>query len=72
MISQNIAGDYAVGSMVVFTNGKPDKNEYRKFKIKTISGIDDVGMMREVLYRRFNNNWPKPELILLDGGKGAS
>jgi excinuclease ABC subunit C len=66
----NIAGDYAVGSMVVFTNGKPDKSQYRKFKIKTVSGIDDVGMMREVLYRRFNNNWPKPDLMILDGGKG--
>jgi len=66
----NIAGDYAVGSMVVFTNGKADKNEYRKFKIKTVSGIDDVAMMREVLHRRFNNDWPKPDLILLDGGKG--
>jgi excinuclease ABC subunit C len=66
----NIGGDYAVGSMVVFANGKADKNEYRKFKIKTVSGIDDVGMMREVLYRRFNNNWVKPDLIILDGGKG--
>ena len=66
----NIAGDYAVGSMVVFANGKPDKSQYRKFKIKTISGIDDVAMMREVLYRRFKNNWPKPDLLLLDGGKG--
>jgi len=66
----NIAGDYAVGSMVVFSGNKPDKSQYRKFKIKTISGIDDVGMMREVLYRRFNNNWPKPDLMILDGGKG--
>jgi excinuclease ABC subunit C len=66
----NIGGDYAVGSMVVFTNGKTDKNEYRKFKIKTVAGIDDVAMMREVLLRRFNNSWPKPDLILLDGGKG--
>ncbi|MDP1845559.1 MAG: GIY-YIG nuclease family protein [Candidatus Moranbacteria bacterium] len=66
----NIGGDYAVGSMVVFTNGKEDKNEYRKFKIKTVSGIDDVAMMREVLYRRFKNNWARPDLILLDGGKG--
>lgn len=66
----NIAGDYAVGSMVVFTSGKADKNEYRKFKIKTVSGIDDVAMMREVLIRRFRNNWPKPDLIILDGGKG--
>jgi excinuclease ABC subunit C len=66
----NIGGDYAVGSMVVFKNGKSDKNEYRKFKIKTVFGIDDVGMMKEVLIRRFGNNWQKPELILLDGGKG--
>ncbi|KKT69707.1 MAG: hypothetical protein A2374_00305 [Candidatus Moranbacteria bacterium RIFOXYB1_FULL_44_23] len=66
----NIAGDFAVGSMVVFTNGKADKKEYRKFKIKTVFGIDDVGMMKEVLVRRFRNNWPKPDLILLDGGKG--
>jgi excinuclease ABC subunit C len=66
----NIAGDYAVGSMVVFTNGKTDKAQYRKFKIKTVEGIDDVAMMREVLCRRFNNNWAKPDLILLDGGKG--
>jgi len=66
----NIAGDYAVGSMVVFTNGKPDKSQYRKFKIKTVSGIDDIAMMQEVLYRRFGNNWAKPDLLLLDGGKG--
>jgi excinuclease ABC subunit C len=66
----NIGGDFAVGSMVVFTNGKPDKSQYRKFKIKTVSGIDDVAMMREILCRRFNNTWPKPDLILLDGGKG--
>lgn len=66
----NIGGDYAVGSMVVFSGHKSDKSQYRKFKIKTVSGIDDVGMMREVLYRRFNNNWPKPDLLLLDGGKG--
>jgi excinuclease ABC subunit C len=66
----NIGGDFAVGSMIVFQNNKPDKSQYRKFKIKTVFGIDDVGMMREVLCRRFNNNWPKPGLIFLDGGKG--
>ncbi|MCX5726842.1 MAG: GIY-YIG nuclease family protein [Candidatus Saganbacteria bacterium] len=66
----NIAGDYAVGSMTVFQNNHPDKSQYRKFKIKTVSGIDDVAMMREVLYRRFGNDWAKPDLILLDGGKG--
>jgi excinuclease ABC subunit C len=66
----NISGQYAVGSMVVFKNNEPDKSQYRRFKIKTILGADDVGMMREVLTRRFNNNWPKPDLILLDGGQG--
>jgi excinuclease ABC subunit C len=66
----NISGQYAVGSMIVFKNNEPDKSQYRKFKIKTIQGADDVGMMREVLLRRFNNKWPRPDLILLDGGKG--
>jgi len=66
----NIGGDYAVGSMVVFLGNESDKSQYRKFKIKTVSGIDDVAMMREVLRRRFSHNWPKPNLILLDGGRG--
>jgi len=79
----NISGQYATGSMIVFKNGEPDKSQYRKFKIKTLQGADDVGMMREVLLRRFKNDWPasthgdsstrgwpQPDLILLDGGKG--
>lgn len=66
----NIGGQYAVGSMVVFLNSKPDKSQYRKFKIKTVPGIDDVGMIKEILERRFRNDWPKPDLILIDGGKG--
>lgn len=83
----NISGQHAVGSMVVFDNinghVEPNKSEYRKFKIKTIQGADDVGMMKEVLTRRFHNDWPastrrdsstrgwpKPDLILLDGGAG--
>ena len=66
----NISGTNAVGSMVVFANGQPDKSQYRKFKIKTIEGSDDVGMMKEILLRRFKNNWPMPDLILLDGGQG--
>ena len=56
--------------MVVFTNGEPDKNEYRKFKIKTIFRPDDTGMLKEILTRRFRNSWPKPDLILIDGGRG--
>jgi excinuclease ABC subunit C len=70
----NISGEFAVGSMVVFDNSQgsfePNKNEYRKFKIRTIKGANDVGMMREVLKRRFKNNWKLPDLIILDGGKG--
>lgn len=67
----NISGEYAVGSMVVFTDGKPDKSQYRKFKIRTVEGSNDVAMMREVLARRIaHSEWPFPDLILLDGGKG--
>jgi excinuclease ABC subunit C len=73
----NISGEHAVGSMVVFENlptgqagGKPNKNQYRKFKIKTVEGSNDVAMMREVLLRRFKNDWPMPDLVLLDGGLG--
>ncbi len=51
----NISGTDAVGSMVVFINGEPDKNEYRKFKIKTIFTPNDVGMLTEVLERRFRH-----------------
>lgn len=66
----DISGQHATGSMVVFTVNKPDKSQYRKFRIKTVKSIDDVGMMKEVLLRRFKNDWPKPDLILLDGGVG--
>ena len=70
----NISGQYAVGSMIVFDNSsgkfESNKNEYRKFKIKTIKSANDVGMMREVLQRRFGNDWSKPDLIFLDGGQG--
>lgn len=67
----NIFGQEAVGSMVVFKDGEPDKNEYRKFKIKVGQGeANDVKMMREVLNRRFNNDWPLPDLVIIDGGKG--
>ncbi|MDI6778415.1 MAG: GIY-YIG nuclease family protein [Patescibacteria group bacterium] len=68
--TSNIGGDFATGAMAVFSGNKPDKSQYRKFKIKTVEGIDDVGMMREVLRRRFRNDWPLPDLIFVDGGKG--
>ena len=73
----NISGTSAVGSMVVFEDGKPNKNEYRKFRIRGISGPNDVGMLAEMLGRRFGHSspnsrtsgrWPLPDLILIDGG----
>jgi excinuclease ABC subunit C len=66
----NIFGKQAVGSMVVFSDGDADKAEYRRFKIKTVSGISDTAMMREVIGRRLKNDWKLPDLILVDGGRG--
>jgi len=70
----DIYGDSAVGSMVVFSGGKPENQSYRKFKIKTVSGIDDVGMIKEVIRRRYSRliieKGLLPDLILVDGGKG--
>ncbi|PJA41345.1 hypothetical protein CO178_00385 [candidate division WWE3 bacterium CG_4_9_14_3_um_filter_34_6] len=66
----NIHGKNAVGAMVVTTNGTMDKSEYRKFKIKTKDTPDDFEMMKEMLSRRFENNWALPNLIVIDGGKG--
>ncbi len=66
----NISGTSAVGSMVVFTDNEPDKTEYRKFKIRTVSGSDDLAMLREVIERRLKNDWPLPNLFLIDGGRG--
>ena len=56
--------------MVVFERGTPAKAEYRKFKIKTVKGSNDVAMMQEVISRRLGNAWPQPDLILVDGGRG--
>jgi excinuclease ABC subunit C len=66
----NISGKYAVGSMVVFQDGEPDKNSYRRYKIKTISAPDDYAMMYEVLSRRFAGKDNLPDLVVVDGGKG--
>ncbi|MDO8495463.1 MAG: GIY-YIG nuclease family protein [bacterium] len=67
----NIQGEMATGAMIAFTNGQPDTNEYRKFKIRLGNTPDDTAMLREVLSRRFNHpEWPFPDLILIDGGKG--
>ncbi len=66
----NIGGKFAVGSMVVFEAGELKREEYKRFKIKTVNSIDDVGMLREVLERRFDHSWKAPDLVLVDGGRG--
>lgn len=69
----DILGLYAVGSMVCFQDGKPDKDRYRHFKIKTVAGADDYGMMKEVLLRRYRKALAEndlPDLVLVDGGRG--
>jgi excinuclease ABC subunit C len=70
----NISGKEAVGSMVYFNNGLPDKSNYRKFKIRNVKGIDDYAMMKEIVARRYKRlkeeNKDFPDLIIIDGGKG--
>lgn len=66
----NIQGNLAVGSMVVFTGGQPDKAQYRKFKIKFVHKPNDYQMIREVIARRAKNDWPVPDLMIIDGGRG--
>ena len=70
----NISGTGATGSMVVFTNGLPDKSQYRKFRIRMAAppgGGSDTAMLKEVLRRRLGHpEWPYPELVVIDGGKG--
>jgi excinuclease ABC subunit C len=64
----NLGSTGKVGSMVVFNQSGPVKSEYRKFKIKTVSGQSDVDCLKEIITRRFNNSWPLPDIILVDGG----
>ncbi|MFA4934317.1 MAG: excinuclease ABC subunit UvrC [Candidatus Methanoperedens sp.] len=70
----NISGTDAVGSLVVFGNGEPDKKNYRRFGIKTIKGADDFAMMAEVVTRAYSRRKEEgkkmPDLVLIDGGKG--
>lgn len=71
-ISHN-QGAETTGSMVVFENGRPNKKEYRKFKLQTTQGMpDDFKSMAEIMERRYGKekDWCKPDLIVLDGGKG--
>jgi len=70
----NIGGEESVGSLVVFENGQPQKNDYRKYKIKTVAGPNDVASLQEVIRRRYKRILEEkkdfPDLILVDGGKG--
>ncbi len=70
----NISGTSATGSLVAFENGKPDKNNYRRFRIKTVEGADDFAMMGEVISRAYGRRKEEgkkmPDLVLVDGGKG--
>lgn len=73
----NISGKEATGSMVVLTSGEIDKSQYRKFKISPPAGgsgrPNDVGMMKEMIRRRFQHpEWPVPDLIIVDGGRGQA
>ena len=72
--NSNFQGSYPVAAMVYFKNGLPDKNEYRKFNIKTVTGINDFASMKEVVSRRYKRLLQEkislPQLIIIDGGKG--
>ncbi len=68
------AGTEPVGSLVVFIDGQPARSEYRKYKVRSISGPDDYAALREIIERRINRllaeNRPLPDLVFVDGGKG--
>ena len=69
----NVQGELSVGSMAVFVEGEPAKKEYRRYRIKTVSGADDYASLHEVLRRRLergNAEGCLPDMILIDGGKG--
>lgn len=72
--NSNFQGSYPVSAMVCFRNGLPDKNDYRKFNVKTVQGINDFATMKEVVSRRYkrltSENTSLPQLIIIDGGKG--
>ena len=72
--NSNFQGSYPVSAVVVFKNGEPSKAEYRRFKVKTVVGINDFASMTEVVYRRYkrllDEKQPLPQLIIIDGGKG--
>ena len=72
--NSNIQGAYPVAAMVRFSNGKPNRKEYRKYNIKTVEGPDDYASMAEVIFRRYKRlseeGQPLPQLLIVDGGAG--
>jgi excinuclease ABC subunit C len=72
--NSNFQGSFPVSAVVCFKNGQPSKADYRRFKVKTVTGINDFASMAEVVYRRYkrllNENLPLPQLVIIDGGKG--
>ena len=70
----HLAGTFSVGSMVQFRGGRPDKSNYRRFKIKSVQGVDDFASIAEVVRRRYSRlkeeKQELPDLIVIDGGKG--
>lgn len=72
--NSNFQGAYPVSAMVCFKNGVPSKNDYRRYNVKTVEGINDFATMKEVVYRRYKRlkeaEEPFPQLVIIDGGKG--
>jgi excinuclease ABC subunit C len=72
--NSNFQGSFPVSAMVCFKNGLPSKNDYRRFHVKTVKGINDFASMEEAVYRRYKRlqeeKKPMPQLVIIDGGKG--
>jgi len=72
--NSNFQGAYPVSAMICFKNGMPSKSDYRKFNVKTVSGINDFATMKEVVFRRYKRLKEEgetfPQLVIIDGGKG--
>ena len=72
--NSNFQGSYPVSAVVCFKNGQPDKTEYRRYKVKTVTGINDFATMQEVVLRRYKRLMEEkkdlPQLVIIDGGKG--
>ncbi len=72
--NSNLQGSYPVSAMVYFKDGVPSKDNYRRYNVKTVEGINDFATMKEVVYRRYKRLVEEkkelPQLVIIDGGKG--